>query len=302
MAERPGFVGRWWMAIRPKTLSAAFAPVMVGGALAYYDGAYRLLPFLAALAGALLIQVATNLANDVMDYRRGADQATRVGPTRVTQAGLLSPRVVASGATACYAVAALIGLYLVAVAGTPVLILGAAAILSGVLYTAGPYPLAYVGLGDAFVLIFFGFAAVAGTYYVQALRATTASLALGAAIGALSVAILTANNMRDIASDAATGKRTFVVRMGARRSRWYYTLTIVVAFAVPILLWLDGQLPGASIALLVVAPLAAKPIRLVLGGAEDGALGPVLGLTVRLQVAHAVVLSSALIAARLVGV
>jgi 1,4-dihydroxy-2-naphthoate polyprenyltransferase len=280
----------WWLAIRPKTLSASIAPVVVATALAWHDGAFRPVPALAALIGALLIQIGTNFSNDVLDFRRGADHAERLGPTRVTQAGLLAPRTVALGAAAAYGFAALIGVYLVSVAGVPILILGAAAIVSGVLYTAGPLPLAYVGLGDLFVLLFFGLAAVAGTYYVQALAVTPSSLALGVAEGALAVGILTVNNLRDVDSDRATGKRTLAVRIGAPVTRRYYSLVVACAFIVPVVLVAVRLLGWPVLVVLVALPQAVTVTHQVLGGTDGRALNHVLAATSRMQMLHAALL------------
>lgn len=285
----------WLLAIRPKTLSAAVAPVVVGAALAAHDGVFRPLPALAALVGALLIQIGTNLANDVLDFRRGADHAARLGPTRVVQAGLLSAQAVSLAAIGTFGLAALVGLYLVSVAGLPILAVGVAGILSGVLYTAGPYPLAYVGLGDPFVMVFFGLAAVAGTYYVQALTVTPTSLALGAAVGALAVGILTVNNLRDIGTDGDAGKRTLVVRMGVARARVYYAFLVVQAFVIPVSLWLTSQLGAAVLVVLLAVPLARPPVQQVRGGLTGAPLNKVLAQTARLQTAHALLLAAGLL-------
>jgi 1,4-dihydroxy-2-naphthoate octaprenyltransferase len=308
----PAFLHAWWLAIRPKTLTATIAPVMVGSALAVSGGAFEPLPALAALAGGLLIQIGTNLANDVQDYRRGADTAARLGPTRVVQAGLLTPRAVAGGAAAAFGAATLIGLYLVAIGGWPILALGLASIIAGVLYTAGPRPLAYIGLGDPFVMAFFGVGAVAGTYYVQALAPSPAAILLGVAVGAMSVGILAVNNLRDIDTDRAAGKRTLAVRMGEARTRAYYAGLIALAFVVPVLQVLAGGLslvPGAggrvgsgiglgagALLVLVAAPVAWIPVRHVRSGASGAALNPVLGLTARAQLWHAACLAAGLIA------
>ena len=306
----------WWLAIRPKTLSATFAPVMVGTAVAYSAGAQHILTAIAALSAALLIQIGTNLSNDLFDFRRGADSGDRLGPTRAVQSGVLTPRAVGLGAVAAFVLAAVIGLYLVYVGGRPILLLGLAAIVSGIAYTAGPLPLAYVGLGDLFVMVFFGIAAVAGTFYVQ-VEASTIALAsslalqfmpiaiwLGVAVGALAVAILVVNNLRDIETDAAAGKRTLAVRMGARATRLYFTVLVIAAFAIPIGLALLPVLPehatlqGPSLSadsarplmLLMVlgaAPLAWAVIRRVSSGVSGRELNPILAQTARLQMVHA---------------
>lgn len=291
-------VRAWILAIRPKTLSASVAPVAVGSALAAWDYSFRPLPALAALAGALLIQIGTNLSNDLLDYRRGADTEARLGPIRVTQAGLLSPRSVGIGAALAFALAALIGLYLISVGGRSILIIGIASIIAGILYTAGPLPLAYVGLGDLFVMLFFGVIATGGTYYVQTGHFSPQSLLLGVAIGAMSVAILTVNNLRDIETDRAAGKRTLPSRMGDARSRVYYSSLMAIAFIIPTVLsvfrglrsepgW--GLGPGAILVLLAV-PLISRPAAMVRSGTSGAALNPVLGMTARAQMAHAAAL------------
>jgi len=285
----------WWLGIRPRTWSASVAPVLVGAALAARDGAFRPLPVLAALAGALLIQIGTNLSNDVLDFRRGADHAERLGPTRVTQAGLLAPRSVVVGAAVAYLLAALCGLYLVHVAGRPILVVGVLAIASGVLYTAGPFPLAYVGLGDVFVLVFFGLAAVGGTYYVQALTVTPAALALGVAEGALAVAILTVNNLRDRATDSAAGKRTLPVRIGERATRQYFRLTVALAFVVPLLLVAVRLLDWPVLVVVLALPQAVAVAHDVVAGATGRALNPLLGATARVQYVHALLLVAGLL-------
>jgi len=301
----------WFIASRPKTLVAAAAPVVVGSALAFNAAAFAPLAALAALAGAVLIQIGTNLANDVLDFRRGADTAERLGPTRVTQAGLLSPRAVAIGAAVAFALAVAVGAYLVAVGGWPIALLGTLAIVSGVAYTAGPAPLAYVGLGDVFVMAFFGVAAVAGTYYVEVMAALDGfarraaldqlpqALVLGAGVGALATAILTVNNLRDLPTDAAVGKRTLAVRLGDGRTRRYLDALLFVAFAAPMALVAFGGLGLAAAAVLLSVPFALPPGRTVAGGVGGAALNPVLGQVARLQVVYALCLAAGLVADRL---
>lgn len=297
----PGSRGAWWLAIRPKTLTAAFAPVLVGAALAWNDGFFRLGPALAALVGALAIQIGTNLANDVMDWRKGADTADRLGPTRTVQAGLLAPRAVAWGAAASFALAALVGLYLTAVSDWQILALGLVSITAGILYTAGPFPLAYVGLGDVFVLAFFGIAAVAGTYFVQAVHWSPVAVVLGVAVGCLAVALLVVNNLRDIDTDRAVGKRTLVVRMGDAWARRYYAALVALAFALPLGLVALGWLGPFTLAVLVALPSALPPLRAVLAGSSGRALNPLLGLTSSLELVYALCLSAGLVLQGQVG-
>jgi len=287
----------WWLAIRPKTLTAAIAPVRVGAALAAFDGVFSALPAIAALVGAVLIQIGTNLSNDVLDFHRGADHAERLGPTRVTQAGLISPNAVAAAAAACFVLAAAVGAYLTYVAGIPILIVGSAAIVSGVLYTAGPKPLAYVGLGDLFVMLFFGLAAVAGTYYVQAVAVTAQGLLLGVAVGALSVAILNINNLRDLESDRRAGKRTLATRLGPRTTRKYFAGLVMSAFAIPLGMMAAGLLPWTLLTIAFALPQATRLVGAVIGGAEGRTLNPLLGATARLQITHAALLALGLLVA-----
>lgn len=299
----PGSAGAWLLAIRPRTLSAAVAPVAVGASLALALGGFHAPSALAALAGALLIQIGTNLANDVLDFRKGADTAERLGPTRVTAAGLLAPRTVAMGAAGAFGGAVAVGLYLVARGGLPILVIGLASLACGYLYTGGPHPLAYRGLGDLFVLLFFGLIAVAGTVYVQTGAWSLRALLLGLSVGALSVAILTANNLRDRATDALAGKRTLIVRLGDAWGRRYFAATVALAFAIPLLMALGGLArPGAHwtlgpgvLLVLGALPLARPPLARVRAGAAGRDLLPVLGQTARLQLWHAVLLCAGLV-------
>ncbi|RMF42907.1 MAG: 1,4-dihydroxy-2-naphthoate polyprenyltransferase [Anaerolineae bacterium] len=230
----------WIIAARPKTLPAAAAPVIVGGAVAAAQGGFHFLPWLAALLGALLLQIGANFANDAFDYQKGADTEERLGPTRVTQSGLLTPRQVFTGMWVVFGLAALCGLYLIFVGGWPVLAIGVASILSAIAYTGGPYPLGYHGLGDLFVFLFFGLAAVCGTVYVQ-LHAVPA-LAWWAALpmGFIITAILVVNNLRDIETDRKAGKHTLAVRLGAGGAKAEYALLLAGSYAVPLVVWLLG--------------------------------------------------------------
>ena len=223
----------WLMAIRPRTLPAAAAPVVVGAVMAWRDGAGHALAAACGLAGALLIQIGTNLANDYFDFQKGADTAERIGPVRVTQAGLIAPSTVRNSFILAFALAALVSLYLVARGGWPIVAIGIFSIAAGILYTAGRHALGYLGLGDIFVLVFFGPVAVAGTYYVQALRLDPAAVIAGIAPGLLSTAILCVNNLRDIDADRKAGKRTLAVRFGRVFARWEYFLCFLGASLVP---------------------------------------------------------------------
>ncbi|MHB8877241.1 MAG: 1,4-dihydroxy-2-naphthoate polyprenyltransferase [Myxococcaceae bacterium] len=274
----------WIQAVRPKTLTAGAVPVAVGSALAFAHGGGRLLPALAAFAGALLIQVGTNLTNDYYDFKRGADTAERLGPARVTQQGLIAPGAVLGAALGCFAAAMGVGLYLVAVGGWPILVIGLASVLAGYAYTGGPFPLGYHGLGDVFVFVFFGLVAVAGTYYVQTLALSPAVWLAAVPVGALGTGLLVVNNLRDVHTDAKANKRTLVVRFGERSARAEYAGLLLAAYLSPVALFAGGMASGWVLLPLLSLPLAYPPARTVFtaGGA---ALNTALGGTARLQLA-----------------
>jgi 1,4-dihydroxy-2-naphthoate octaprenyltransferase len=271
----------WVLAARPKTLTAAAAPVLAGTGLAAHHGVLAWMPALAALLGALLIQIGTNLANDYYDFLRGGDTEERVGPVRVTQAGILPPEAVKRGTVAVLAAAMLVGVYLVAVAGWPIVLIGLTSIACAVLYTGGPYPLAYHGLGDVFVFVFFGLIAVGGTYFVQGLEWPPDAWLAGAGLGALNTAILVVNNLRDIETDAKAGKRTLAVRLGPAGTKAEYVLLLLVAAAVPIVGVGRFGWPPAALASLAALALAAGPLRAVLAHGDPRELLPALGGTAR---------------------
>jgi 1,4-dihydroxy-2-naphthoate octaprenyltransferase len=281
MTPPPGSPAAWILAARPKTLTAGAVPVAVGTACAYALGGLRAGPALAALAGALMIQIGTNFANDVFDFERGADDDARLGPTRAAQAGLLTPRELRGGMIAAFALAMTAGIYLVTVGGWPIVAIGIASILSGIAYTGGPYPLGYHGLGDVFVMVFFGFVAVCGTAYVQ--MGAVPALAVWASIpvGALATAVLAVNNARDRETDARTGKRTLAVRLGARGALFEYAALIAIAFATPLALVFTGA--ASAWALL---PLASLPAGVALARrlfrSPPAAMNPVLERTAQL--------------------
>lgn len=272
--EKPSPVAVWVMAARPKTLPAAIVPVVVGSAIAYSDGAFAAGPCLAALLGACLIQIGTNFANDYFDFAKGADTAERQGPTRVTQAGLASPRAVLTATASAFALAVLVGCYLVAVGGWPVVAIGVLSILSGLAYTGGPYPLGYNGLGELFVFIFFGLVAVLGTYYVQALHLSPLAWALAVPVGLIAAAINVVNNLRDIATDRVAGKKTLSARFGERFTHGYYAALLAVAYLAPVALVAMGKLGFKALLPLVTLPLALKLFKSV---RHD--TGPVLNRT-----------------------
>jgi 1,4-dihydroxy-2-naphthoate octaprenyltransferase len=229
------------MATRPPTLLAAVVPVAVGTAVAVAENSLRLGPALAALAGALLLQVGANFANDVFDFEKGADTAERLGPVRAVQAGLLAPASVKRGMLVVFGLALLVGAYLTSVAGPAIVVIGLASIAAAVAYTGGPYPLGYHGLGELFVMIFFGFVAVAGTAFVQTGRVPELAWWAAVPVGSLATAILVVNNLRDIPTDGPAGKRTLAVRFGERGAVALYTALVASAYAVPLVLYLDGR-------------------------------------------------------------
>ena len=271
----------WMLAARPKTLPAAAAPVVVGASVAISNGVFSFWPALAALLGALLLQIGANFANDVFDYKKGADTTERLGPVRVTQAGLLSPKQVMAGMWLTFGLAAVVGLYLVYVGGWPIVVIGLLSIICAIAYTGGPFPLGYNGLGDLFVFIFFGLVAVCGTYYVQALTVSLAAVWASVPVGLLATAILVVNNLRDINTDRAAGKMTLAVRLGPRRGRWEYVALIGFAYALlPCLLALGGRSAWVLLPLLTL-PMALRLLRTVVAR-SDGEERSRAGLTLLL--------------------
>jgi 1,4-dihydroxy-2-naphthoate polyprenyltransferase len=277
------------MAARPRTLPAAVAPVLVGTALAVLDDEFRPLAFVAALLGAILIQVGTNLSNDYSDARRGADTEDRLGPVRVTAGGLVPPRQVLIATYVTFALAVLVGLYLVAVAGPELLLVGAASILAGVLYTGGPRPYGYEGLGEVFVFTFFGIVAVTGSYYVHAEELPWEAFVLAVPVGLLAAAILVVNNVRDLETDRRAGKRTLAVRLGRERTRGLYAGMLVVAYVVLAAL-VDPLSPWVLLPLLSI-PIAVRLARTVRSHADGPTLNQALAGTGMLQLVFCLLLS-----------
>jgi 1,4-dihydroxy-2-naphthoate polyprenyltransferase len=258
---RPSLWASWVLAARPKTLSAASVPVLVGSACAYALGGFAPGPATAALLGALLLQIGANFANDVYDYEKGADTAERLGPTRAVQAGLIAPAAMKRGMYVVFALSLVIGAYLTTVAGPIVLGIGIASILSAIAYTGGPYPLGYNGLGDVFVFVFFGLVAVCGTVLVQTGQVPALALWCSVPVGALATAILVVNNLRDHEQDARVGKRTLAVRWGAQAVIYEYGLLLALSYAVPLYL-ATSSLQGRFVLLpLITLPLARKLMR-----------------------------------------
>ena len=287
------------MAIRPATLPAAVGPVLVGLGVAVGEGIFRPLPALASVAVALLLQVAANLANDLFDFRSGADDEDRLGPPRAAAMGLLSERALIAAMAVVVALAGLVGLYLVAVGGIVILVLGVLAIVSAFAYTGGPWPYGYHGLGEVFVFIFFGFVAVGGTAYLQAGELLPVALAAAIPVGALITAILVVNNLRDIDTDERAGKRTLAVILGARGTVAEYDALLLLAFAVPVVLALTGATSMAVLLSLLSLPLVLPLVRVVHAGGDPRRLNPVLKGTARLSFAFSVLLAVGLAAAGL---
>ena len=272
----------WWSAVRPATLAASVAPVLAGTAIAIHEGGARFGAGLAALVVAVGIQLGVNFANDYSDYVRGAD-VRRVGPVRAASSGVVSPEQVRWAATAAFGVAGLVGLALSVAVDLRLLVVGAACILAAWLYTGGPRPYGYFGLGEVFVFVFFGLVATLGTVYVETGTVTATSVLVGCAMGCLATAMLVLNNLRDIDTDVAAGKRTLATRIGRQPTRWLLVALVCVAFAIPIVL-VATKLAGAAVMLVYLAvPLAAQPVRTAFAGTSAPAL---VGALKRMAVAQ----------------
>jgi len=288
----------WLMAARPRTLPAAVAPVLVGPALAGYFHVFHPLRFVAALLGAIFIQVGTNLSNDYSDARRGADTEDRLGPVRVTAGGLVPPRRVLIATYITFGLAVLCGIYLIVVAGWQILLIGIASILAGVLYTGGPRPYGYEGLGELFVFLFFGIAAVAGSYFAQTRAFDWESFALAVPVGLLAAAILVVNNTRDIDTDRRAGKRTLAVRLGRERSRDLYAVAVYLAYPLALITWVFGPLSAWLWLPWLTLPLATPVVRLVRNHTDGPTLNQALARTGQLQLAFCVLLAGGLLLSR----
>ena len=289
------------MAARLRTLPAAVAPVLVGTSLALGDGHFHPLAFLAALLGAILIQVGTNLSNDYSDARRGADTEDRLGPVRVTAGGLVPPSQVLLATYVTFGLAVLCGVYLVIVAGPELLAVGAASILAGVLYTGGPKPYGYEGLGELFVFLFFGIVAVTGSYFVQVQSLPWEAFVCAVPVGLLASAILVVNNVRDLETDRRAGKRTLAVRMGRERTRVLYAAMLGVAFLTAPLPWPLGSMGAWLLLPWLAAPLALKLIGVVRTRIDGPALNGALARTGALQLLFCVLYSAGILASGGIG-
>ncbi|MEO6857635.1 MAG: 1,4-dihydroxy-2-naphthoate polyprenyltransferase [Solirubrobacteraceae bacterium] len=291
----PGEVRIWLMAARPRTLPAAVAPVLVGTALAGYLQVFHPLRFVAALLGAVFIQVGTNLSNDYSDARRGADAEDRLGPVRVTAGGLVPPRQVLVATYVTFGLAVLAGVYLIVVAGWQLLLVGAASILAGVAYTGGPKPYGYEGLGEVFVFLFFGVVAVAGSFFVQTKHLDWEAFALSVPVGLLAAAILVVNNIRDIDSDRRARKRTLAVRIGRERTRNLFAVIVYLAYLLVPITWLFGPVKAWVMLSWLSALLATRVVRVVRNRTDGPSLNGALAQTGMLQLVFCTLLSAGLL-------
>lgn len=283
----------WWLASRPKTLWASICPVMLGCALAFRDGKFYLLAAIMTLLAAVLIQIGTNLANDYYDFINGADNDQRIGPQRVTQSGLVKPSTIKKAFIIVFCCSAVVGSYLIFRGGIAIAWIGFFSILFGVLYTGGPYPLGYHGWGDILVLIFFGPVAVAGTYYLQALNISLAVVLVGLSPGLFSVAILTANNLRDVQTDKKSGKRTLAVRFGESFAKIEYVSALVLAILIPLYFlfsWGDVRAYYQLVVCAILLILSAKLARNVVKRGSGQYLNITLGQTAKLLLIHTTLL------------
>jgi 1,4-dihydroxy-2-naphthoate octaprenyltransferase len=287
------------MAARPRTLPAAIAPVLVGTAVAIeqHGSLPRVAAFIAALIGSVFIQIGTNLANDYSDAKRGADTVDRLGPVRVTAAGLVAPQRVLVATWLAFGIAVAAGIYLATVAGWLIIAVGAASIAAGVLYTGGPRPYGYAGLGELFVFLFFGLVAVNGSYYVQLERLDWLPFGLSLAVGCLATAILAVNNVRDIETDRRAGKRTLAVRLGRDGARRLYVALLAIAYLALLITVAANGGPWWAVLGFISLPLAMRPAQTVLTRTDGPALNGALAGTGALLGAFSLAVSAGLLIA-----
>ena len=281
----------WVMAARPATLLASIAPVLIGTASGWRDGVFAFVPFIVVLMSALAIQVGVNFANDLADAAKGADTEARIGPQRAVASGVISASDMRRGMMVAFGVAAIGGIYLIWYAGWPILVIGVVSIIAALGYTNGPIPYGYYGLGEVFVFIFFGLVATAGTRYVYSPSVPAAVWAGGVVMGLLAAAILEANNIRDIDTDAVAGKRTLAVVLGRQRARKLYAATMIAAFVTIIFSVMLGFLPPMSMMALIVAPLSIPLIQTVFRETAGPPLIEVLKGTAQIQLFTGLLLS-----------
>jgi 1,4-dihydroxy-2-naphthoate octaprenyltransferase len=284
----------WWSAVRPATLAASIAPVLVGTAIAVHQGGARWGAGIGALVVALCIQLGVNFANDYSDFVRGAD-ANRVGPVRAASSGIVDPRHVRWAAMAAFGAAGLAGLAVSFAVDLRLLAVGAACLLAAWLYTGGPRPYGYLGLGEAFVFVFFGLVATVGTVYVETGAVSAISVWMGCAMGFLATAILVLNNLRDIESDEAAGKRTLATRVGRERTRILLLALVCAAFAVPILVFVTKLAPVTIMLVHFAIPIAAVPVRTAFATTQPAALVGALKRVATAQLAYALLFALGLL-------
>ena len=287
----------WLLAARPRTLPAAVAPVLVGTALAIGEGTFRPLAFACAMIGSIFIQIGTNLSNDYSDARRGADTEDRLGPVRVTAGGLMPPRTVLIGTYVAFGIAVLAGVYLIAIAGWELLLVGAASILAGVLYTGGPRPYGYEGLGEVFVFLFFGVVAVVGSYFVQTEDLRWEAFALAVPVGLIAAAILLVNNIRDADTDRRAGKRTLAVLLGRDGARGLFVACLVIDYlSVPLVAIFGRDISPLVLLALLSLPLAIPLVRVVRSRTDGPSLNQALAKTGMLLAVFSLLLAIGLLA------
>ena len=284
----------WLLAVRLKTLTAAISPVILGSALAFHDGSFYLLICAMTLLAAVLIQIGTNFANDVFDFQKGTDREDRKGPLRVTHTGLIPPEKMIRAMWLTFALAICVGFYLAWIGGWPIVWIGLASIAAGIAYTGGPYPLGYHGFGDVFVFIFFGLIAVPGTYYLQTGTVNALSLYLGVVMGMLSTAILVVNNLRDLDTDALSGKKTLAVQLGKAFSKIQYSTLILIPFLLPLYVWWNVENELSLLLTIFALPISLHLINQIfsLSGSD---LNLVLTRTARFLFIFTLLLSAGLV-------
>ncbi|MBD3276567.1 MAG: 1,4-dihydroxy-2-naphthoate polyprenyltransferase [Candidatus Marinimicrobia bacterium] len=285
----------FWLAARPKTLPAAVMPVLIGTAVAYHQEVFHLLPALAAMFCALLIQIGTNYANDLLDYQAGTDNDFRLGPERAVASKWLTEREMLIGTVTVFMATVPMGMYLIYVAGLPVLVIGLVSIAAGIAYTGGPYPLAYNGLGDLFVFIFFGIVATVGTYFVQAESVSLLAFLASLPAGGLTTAILVINNYRDIDTDKTTNKNTLAVILGKAGTRIEYVILLVISYLIPVILYFIFHFSSWILLPWLTLPLAIQLCRMLFAGMQGRQLNALLEKTARLTLVYGLLFSIALI-------
>lgn len=285
----------WWSAVRPATLAASVAPVLAGTAIAIHQDGIRPFAGLGALVVALCMQLGVNFANDYSDFRRGADSPARVGPVRAASSGVVPPEQVRQAAFASFALAAVVGVVLSLATDWRLLILGGACLLAGWLYTGGPRPYGYLGLGELFVFVFFGLIATCGTVYVESLRITPLAVLFGGSIGFLATAILVLNNLRDIDTDAAAGKRTLATLVGRQRTLYLLAIVTAAAFAIPIVVFLSHMATWTVMLVHFAIPIAAAPVRTAFATSSPPALVGGLKRMAAAELAFALLLAVGLV-------